>query len=316
MNKINNEPLINKGCEIIGVNSGDNNQPIIIVGSARGGTSLVAGVLHHLGLFMGDHFDDSVFEDVYLSSAFEKADDKKVKSIIKEYKKKNKIFGWKRPSSVSDLDRVHKIFNEPKYIFIFKDVLSISLRNKISMMMDINDSMRLALKNYMNVINFIDKYSPNALLLSYDKVIKYKDNFVETLDDFCGINASSEKFKKAKKFINPEPAKYLDASRITKSVGHLDGITRDGKYLFGWARYPNASHITAEIEFYLDDELIGTTSANEPRKDVDELYEKPCSFHWEIPQNLKLNETNKIRAKVAADIRELKGSPFYAKNSN
>ena len=47
----------------------------LVIGSPRGGTSMLCGCLHHLGIFTGDESKPSVFEDKRLSKAFERKAD-------------------------------------------------------------------------------------------------------------------------------------------------------------------------------------------------------------------------------------------------
>lgn len=48
-----NNALINKGVVVVGNPKSDKTSPIIVIGTARGGTSMVAGVLARLGVYMG-----------------------------------------------------------------------------------------------------------------------------------------------------------------------------------------------------------------------------------------------------------------------
>jgi len=303
--------LANKGIEVLGSLENNQQKPIIVVGVARGGTSLIAGILENLGLFMGDKSCKPVFEDVHLSSFFEDGNDKKVAEIISDYKRKHKIFGWKRPSSISQLEKVDSLFNKPKYIFIFKDVLSIAGRNKISMQSEsLFPSMQDALNKYSLAINFIKKFQPNSLLISYEKAMLNQNELVSTINAFCGLNAEQTAINKAIHFIDPTPSSYLNSSRITKSRGRFGGLSPNGKQLFGWANFEHKPEKTAMVKFFLNDKLLGETTANKPRKDLDSKFNKPCAFNWKVPKDITFNTGDKIRARVEGDIVDLDNSPF------
>jgi len=56
---------------------------------------------------------------------------------VQEYSKANKQWEWKRPSSIDRLSEVEQVFGAPRYIFIYKYILSIANRNSISMLNDL-----------------------------------------------------------------------------------------------------------------------------------------------------------------------------------
>ena len=66
------DQLKNKGIYMLNQESGQaGSRQIIVLGSARGGTSIISGALHHLGVFTGKQSCAPVYEDVYLSNALE-----------------------------------------------------------------------------------------------------------------------------------------------------------------------------------------------------------------------------------------------------
>src|SRR5690606_39609224 len=130
------DALVNKGITIVGVHKSET-KPITVIGTARGGTSMIAGVLTKLGVFMGDRALPPVFEDMKLSEAMESKDLKKAQRIVAKYNEKHAKWGWKRPSSIEYLDEVDNVLLSPAYIFVFKDVFSIAQRNSISMLSEV-----------------------------------------------------------------------------------------------------------------------------------------------------------------------------------
>src|SRR5690606_35983563 len=102
------EELINKGVTEVGHNTGGmcadgKPRPVVVVGTARGGTSMIAGALHHLGVFTGDKSHPPVYEDVRLAAAFEAGDLAEARKIAAEYSQRGSRRAWKRPSSINYL---------------------------------------------------------------------------------------------------------------------------------------------------------------------------------------------------------------------
>ena len=71
MNKVsqnNKDSMINDGMLVLNDNACTQSQrTLIVLGAPRGGTSMVAGVLHHLGVYMGSDLLPT-FEDPSLST--------------------------------------------------------------------------------------------------------------------------------------------------------------------------------------------------------------------------------------------------------
>ncbi len=301
------EKLINKGIKVIGNNDLEMPRQIVVIGTARGGTSMVAGVLAKLGLFMGDKAVPPVFEDVHLSELIESGDDVATLIAINAYKDKYKKFGWKRPSSIDNLDKVNEIFDRPKNIFIFKDIFSIANRNSISMDSDTIQGMENALNQYSKVISFIKKNEPDAMLVSYEKVMMNREEFVRQLDGFCNLDASENSVLNAIGFIDPIPADYLESSRINKAQGRLGGV-HNKKIIFGWARYVYKKE-PATVEIFINDSFIGATIANKDRADLRGKFNQACAYSYDVPDDLTIKKSDVVTARVKGEIRELDNSP-------
>jgi len=162
------EALINKGVVQLNVPSQQSEQrTIVIVGCARGGTSIPAGMLNKLGVPMFA-VSPPVFEDVNLSNAFEEKDDKRLKKIIKKYNAED-TWAWKRPSALNYLDLVESKLRNPYFVYIFRDIMSVANRNKISMGLDLVGCMQSAIHDYQKMVDFIRVSKSPALICSSEK---------------------------------------------------------------------------------------------------------------------------------------------------
>lgn len=300
------DSLENTGISVIGIRS-ENRRPVIVIGPARGGTSMVAGALAKLGVFMGDLSRPPVYEDVRLSKAIEANDLAAARLIVADYDSRYPIWGWKRPSSIDYLPLVDDLFDRPIYIFVFKDIFSIAMRNSISMLRDIFLGMEDANRKFGQAISFLRQRNPRAMLVSYDKALLRPDLFVNALIDFCGLDVAEDCLREAIEFIRPNPADYLDSSRITKSQGNLGGLV--GNSVRGWARYVDARK-SAVVDIYLNDVLVGSTSADLPRADLEKLFGISCAFSLDLPEGLKVGPADVLRARVSGDVVDIGNSPL------
>ncbi|OFC70106.1 hypothetical protein [Alteromonas confluentis] len=291
--------LVNKGLTIVG-NGKNKERPIVVVGTARGGTSMVAGVLHHLGVFMGDKAAPPVFEDTHLSSAFERTENDEITEIIRTYNTDNKKWGWKRPSSINYLEKVNDFFDKPLYIFIFKDVLSIAQRNSISMLTEITPTMKQSLNQYLKCVEFLESSKPDALLISYDKALGDPKALIDYIINFYDLSPSKAQVDSAINFVQPNPKEYLDSSRITKAEGAVNEIYNNS--ISGWARYVHSTK-PAEVRVYLNDKEIGSVTANLQNKFSENRLSRDCSFVFELSSDIV--DLDALRVRVVNEVVDL-----------
>jgi hypothetical protein len=300
------EALINKGVAAVGQPRSDD-APIVVIGTGRGGTSMLAGALAKLGVFMGERAYPPVYEDVGLSEAFEEKDYRQVSRIASAYNKSYPRWGWKRPSAIAYLDDVERLLPEPSYVFIFKDIFSIAQRNSISMLSEFLPVMERVLDQYSLALKFLRENTPPALMVSYDKAVSYPDHLIDTLIHTYKINATEEQRAQAIEFIRPNPKDYLDASRVTKAHGRLGGVRH--RKIFGWARYVHTEN-PAEVEIFVNDHSLGVITADHSRKDLIERFGEPCAFFFELPEDILIKSGDFIRARVVNEVEDLDNSPL------
>lgn len=299
------DSLINKGVVSLEGRGGSSDNRLVVVGCARGGTSMVAGALHHLGVFMGRRAVAPVFEDVALAELFEAQEEgTAIDQLVADYDRRAAVWGWKRPSTVNYLPRVDEHFVRPLYVFVFKDLLSIANRNTLSMSSEVLPGMRRALEEYRNALDFIDRYQPRSLLVSYDKVMSYPGEFVDALIHFAGLTVDQQVRQKTVDFIRPNPSDYLDMSREGKSVGCVDFCDR--KAVRGWARYLYNKRV-APVEVYVNDVLQGVALSENPRADLLKKFDQNCAFQFLFGQPISAGD--KVRVKVKDEIYDLRSSP-------
>ena len=318
------ELLENKGFAFLNIESiNQEKRQIVVVGSARGGTSLVAGSLHHLGIFTGDKSNPPVFEDVLLSEAFEQDDIPLAKSIAEKYTEDHDIWAWKRPAALNYLDKIEEAIPNPFFIFIFKDIFAIANRNSISMQADISKGLSNALTDYAKIVEFASKTKRPVMLVSAEKALQNKEKFVSALiemnKDISDKSMNKEKAtmedtklipktnkEKAIEFITPNPESYLDATRTSKSIGAVDVLTR--QTIGGWAKSVH-NNIAVKVEIYVNNDLLVVINADGFRQDLMEKGIHPtgkCAFFFDLSKVNLPDDLVKVGVKVKNDIINLK----------
>lgn len=281
---------------------------VIVLGTARGGTTMVASVLQALGVYMGEKLGP-VMEDVTLSHAVESRDLERLREIVAQYNSAYPLWGWKRPSALEFSDVWQDNFRNPYIIAIFRDPFAIANRNRISMLADVFQSMESSIQHLGLMVKFLRQQKCPVLLCSYEKALASPETFVQAVDNFLALNAPAL-WDGATRQINPGSETYLEASRITQSLGHLDIVNAD--FCCGWAFYPLQPNKAANVQLFINDRLVYTGAATLPRPDVKEIAKHPtgyCGFKYEWPAYLPLKKGDRVEARIEGEVKPLKGSP-------
>lgn len=180
---------------------------VLVVGCFRSGTSAVAGVLHHLGVFMGSHFNDpnsgnvkGYFEDLdFVKLHYELMFSRDSKEpLLKEYQQlvnqrncDHAVWGVKDPRLCVLLSDLFHYFPNPKIILTHRDPKAIS----VSIAKQIGYSEP---KTYLPLIDhyltcrakFLEQFQVNALSVDYDEIKCV--NFAQKIADFVDLPLNSE----------------------------------------------------------------------------------------------------------------------------
>jgi len=306
-------PLENTGLLVLNSAKNTGDATLVVVGVARGGTSLLAGVLSKLGVFTGDESHPPVYEDLRLSRAFEGDDLRQAREIVADYNRRYTTWGWKRPSLVDYLEQAHELLRNPRYLVVFKDVFSIANRNRISMSNDVLPGMQRALSEYQKVVDFLHKRKPPTLLVSYDKALSDKAVFVDSMINFCGLRPGANARDNALAFVTPNPQAYMEATRADRVVGHLDVVTP--YEVSGWAALALAETpdpMPLNVELSVNGAPAFTTKANIFRADLKAAGVHPtgkAAYRFEFPKSSPLKPGDRVRVHAGAQRTEVNNSP-------
>jgi len=307
------DSLINSGLSVIGDKDliVQDQKTIVVVGVARGGTSMVAGSLFHLGVFGGEKVAPPVFEDVVLASAFEKRKNRRIYDIVRRYNQNHSTWFFKRPSVIDYLDEINTKLRNPVFIFIFRDIFAVSNRNKISMGLDFFTGLKKAQADYGKIVKFLNhSKNINALLVSYEKALIDKVSFLDALTSTL-FSKPIPDFTKQKvlNFIEPSPDHYLDVSRSSKVNGKIESISTT--MVSGWAKKHHGND-KANIELYINGQKQYETVAD---KSLGYLADQNQGNGFVFNLDKPLKDNDEVSVRAAGEVNEVKGSPFVYKAS-
>lgn len=265
----------NKGFKILGENkSSFPNRQYLVVGVERGGTSAIASALNAIGLPLTEGSISPNYEDKHLSNLLDRKDWRGLLEKISLYDKKYGSFYWKLPRSSLHLNRLSKIFPNPYFIFVYRDLFAIASRKNMIFDENIFDSIDGSLKSYERILNFSKKTNYPSLHVSYEKMLINKDVFSVKLAEFCNIVATNEIIGNISSNIGSSPKKYLVWAEATRQQinlkkynydGYIDVINRN--VISGWMVDKNKNK-ALEVELLVNNEVLTEIRCKIERQDV------------------------------------------------
>ncbi len=305
------DKLINSGYTFLNFNLEDKKKfkTYVVLGLGRSGTSMIAGSLHTLGIYMGEGIGHT-YEDPKLSSICEKKDFESAKEIIMQRNGEYSQWGWKRPSSVNYIEQMEDMLEDVVFLVVWRDIFAIANRNKISMEYDLIESMEHSIKSYEKLLSFVKKTKKPTVLISYEKAMLKKEEFVDLLYTLVGTCNSKQK-QDTLLFITDDPKEYLNSSRVTNAKGVVGKM--EYSVISGWAFYPKVPDKIATVTLMVNGEIVANAEANEPRKHLRENATHKsgkCGFSFHDLAELNIKIDDEIILMVDNDIKELRNGKY------
>ena len=201
-------------------------EPIIVVGPGRCGTSCVAGVLHHLGVFMGSrlvgahpsnpygHWEDYDFLEPNAALLDRKMAtqewERKVLSLIESRRQLGIPWGWKDPRTCHLLGRYLEFLDAPKFIRCVRSPREIeaSMVRAYSHCGWTQQSARAVRRRREEEL---DAYLPwyQTLTIDFNDLRRHRETTVRRVIEFCGLAlATKAQFRGAVNFVRPSAATF------------------------------------------------------------------------------------------------------------
>ncbi len=285
---------------------------VIVLGAARGGTSMTAGTLAKLGIYMGDDLS-VLYEDSALNACVKEKDKRRAKTIVKERNDKYAVWGVKQNSV--RLWSWLRLFREPVYVVVFRDILATANRRVIALERTLFVEMLLAIGQNLFFLILLSFTKRPVLAISYEKALLYPEDFVSTVCRFLGID-DSEKYSEVIEFIQPSPSAYRNRKRISLQLdksarwfGCVDEI--EATKVTGWALSIVEKKPLA-MELIVGGVRVATTLADLPRPDVlqaDKRFTAICGFEFQLSEPQTIKAGHRVEVKIARLAFNLPHSP-------
>ena len=188
----------------------------VVLGVSRGGTSAIAGVLNHLGVPMGPTGEAPLFEDLPMNRAL-RGDASALDAVIADRNMKNPTWGFKGNAITQPFEEVACKLRNPIFVVIFRDLLAIANRAKISADRDVASILLRQSAEYQRILDFVVAGKYYSVMISYEKLCMYPREVIELLLEKAGLTGQESQVMGAVEFIRPAPEDYLVVSRANNA---------------------------------------------------------------------------------------------------
>jgi len=237
----------------------------MVTGLHRSGTSLIAAILQQAGVFMGRQINDAVFEDEEIVAILRSGDLGALRHLIADRNADYGTWGFKVPLIYTHLRPEQlALFDNAHLIVPFRDIVSISVRKSLSEFRDTMHAMREAVGQLDAMVAFLDSASTPSLLVSYEKSMLFREDFVNTLMRFCGLPDNAALRSRLVDLIEPNRRHYIEHARQTFR-GLVEGVIDE--CLCGWC------HLVGDLapvllEILIDGRVAASVPADVLRPDL------------------------------------------------
>ncbi len=172
---------------------------IVIMGVARGGTSMVAGTVRELGIFLGDRLGENHEDPQFLS-----LDVDKILEVIERRNSEHKTWGWKMPHSLQYIEEIQSDLRNPHYILVWRNTLAAAISQVNRSDTTMGNALEYSSNRLQEMVQKTKLLNGPVLLVNYEQAINQKEDFIDTVANFVGVDVNDETRKNCLRFIDPE----------------------------------------------------------------------------------------------------------------
>lgn len=182
---------------------------LVVLGVARGGTSMVAGVLRALGVDMGDdlgfNHEDTGIQDIIGQRAYER-----LPTLVRERNGRHGIWGFKFPEASLVMDRLHPHLRHPHYLFVIRNPMARGMSVSSRTGGKLADAIADALVENKTILDFLDGVPAPAMLINYERATEDGEECVRQVAEFIGIEPDESLISQAVSMILGDGEGYLN----------------------------------------------------------------------------------------------------------
>jgi hypothetical protein len=170
---------------------------VVVMGGYRGGTSMVAGLLRLMGVFMGFEVGMRNNEDL----DFQDAGVARILELIADRNRLFDLWGWKNPGTIYNIEHIQHKLRNPFFIVVFRDLMAVAQNEIAKNVYDFEEAVWRAADQQMRLADFVLRSRQPVLAVSYERASKNREEFVRNLAGFLALGIPDEDLGKIARFV-------------------------------------------------------------------------------------------------------------------
>lgn len=197
------QKLVPNACSVIRENDHPGSGTVLVLGTPRGGTSVVAGICQMLGVPMGRDIDRSNIEDRRFRATLAAPD---LASASAEYFSERTVGGplngVKNPVMIDRLAEYYAVIPRPILVVVTRDVLATAQREEISGH-ELLRSLHSVVRRKYAILEFVENVSEPLIFVSYERLVADPRAAVAALSSFLLGIADEHLVEQTSRLVRP-----------------------------------------------------------------------------------------------------------------
>lgn len=171
-------------CSVVRENPHPGHGTVLVLGTPRGGTSVVSGICHMLGVPMGVEIDRSNMEDLRFRALLKSERRAELASAyLRELQALGQIVGAKDPVAIDHLAEVYPRIPHPILVVVSRDVYA-STQREVVEGHEFFEILRATVNRKYAVLDFISTVDDPLIVVSYERLMQDPTGAVRSLAQF------------------------------------------------------------------------------------------------------------------------------------
>jgi len=202
-------------CKVVRANPHPGRGTVLVLGTPRGGTSVVAGICHLLGVPMGRDIDPSNMEDrAFRQLCTVTPADVRAVSFFAELRRGNRIVGVKDPAVIDWLPQLYHVVPEPVLVVVSRDVYAAAQREEVAGS-EFFEALESTIRRKYAILELVRAVTDPLIVVSYERLMQNPQRAVESLSTFLGMEPDGELVERIVARVNPHADMPYDVNFVT-----------------------------------------------------------------------------------------------------
>lgn len=216
-------------CMVVRENPHPGQGTVLVLGTPRGGTSVVAGMCHMLGVPMGLEIDRSNMEDLRFRALLNSEHRAELApAYFQELRQLGSIVGAKDPVAIDHLRDVYPVIPQPILVVASRDVYA-SVQREVVEGHEFSEMLRHIIRRKFGVLDFVLGVDDPLIVVTYERLMHDPVGAVQSLARFLVGAAPEPLIQLTAGMVQPNADMPHDVDFVAARRGYAQEIALGGR---------------------------------------------------------------------------------------